>query len=140
MALRYHRRGAKGRRGVATGAVAVSNSLVSVGGIARTLHQERIRQGLSLRDVSVRTGIPVSQLHASETGVLRSSDDQISALKAVQHYAVFLGLPGDCFVLALVEHWPTRAAAERCREFGWPALREEPGDVTTSDEMAPKRC
>src|SRR5487761_969023 len=80
----------------------------TAGDVARSLRRERSRQGLSVKDVSTRTGIPVAQLRAAETGAL-NLPDQLSTLKTVRRYADFLGLPGDRYALALLEHWPTKA-------------------------------
>jgi transcriptional regulator with XRE-family HTH domain len=78
--------------------------------VGRLLSRERNRQGLSLRDVATRTGIPVSQLRAAETGVL-DRPDGLSTLKTVRRYADLLGLPGDRFALAILERWPTAGGA-----------------------------
>jgi len=75
--------------------------------IGRLLARERTRQGLSLPDVGLRTGIPLDQLRAAETGVL-DRPDGLATLKTVRRYADFLGLPGDRFALAILEHWPTK--------------------------------
>lgn len=80
----------------------------TVGDVARSLRRTRTRQGLSLADVSSRTGVPVGQLRAAETGAL-DLPDQLATLKTVRRYADFLGLPGDRYALALLEHWPTKA-------------------------------
>ena len=77
--------------------------------VARALRHARVRQGLSVKDVGLRTGIPVSLLRAAETGSL-SLPDQLATLKTVRAYADFLGLPGDRYALALLEHWPTKGA------------------------------
>ena len=77
--------------------------------VARALRRARVRQGLSVKDVALRTGIPVSQLRAAETASL-SLPDQLATLKTVRAYADFLGLPGDRYALALLEHWPTKGA------------------------------
>lgn len=134
VALRYHRRGGLGGRVTAEGAVAVTASAVSVGGVARVLQQERIRQGLSLTDVSSRTGISATQLRSSEAGVLHFSDDQLTTLRAIWRYADFLGLPGERFVLALVEQWPTSAEVGRHRELA--ARREQSGEAPASNELS----
>jgi transcriptional regulator with XRE-family HTH domain len=90
---------------MAPAAVAPGFSAADVG---RLLLRERTRQGLSLREVGVRTGIPVAQLRAAETGALERRDG-LCALKTVRRYADFLGLPGDRFALAILERWPTAA-------------------------------
>jgi Helix-turn-helix domain len=77
----------------------------TAGDVGRALRRARTRQGLSVTDVSSRTGIPRSQLLAAETGEL-DLPDQLSTLRTVRRYADFLGLPGDRYALALLEHWP----------------------------------
>src|SRR5487761_1592506 len=89
----------------------------TAGDVARSLRRERSRQGLSVKDVSTRTGIPVAQLRAAETGAL-NLPDQLSTLKTVRRYADFLGLPGDRYALALLEHWPTKAGLLALRGEG----------------------
>jgi transcriptional regulator with XRE-family HTH domain len=89
----------------------------TIADVGRTLSRERNRHGLSLQDVSGRTGIPADQLRAAETGVL-DRPDGLATLKTVRRYADFLGLPGDRFALAILEHWPTKAGVPR--PFGRP--------------------
>lgn len=90
--------------------------------VGRTLRNERIRQGLSHRDVSRRLGIPEDQLRAAEAGTLGPTD-QLSALKTVRQYADLLGFPGDRYALAILENWPTTMPGA----FAAPAaFREDP--------------
>lgn len=86
----------------------------TAGDVGRQLSRERTRQGLSLQDVGMRTGIPVDQLRSAETGVL-DRPDGLATLKTVRRYADFLGLPGDRFALAILERWPTKGGP---RPFG----------------------
>lgn len=79
----------------------------TVGDVGRQLSRQRNRQGLSLQDVALRTGIPVDQLRAAETGAI-DRPDGLATLKTVRRYADFLGLPGDRFALAILERWPTK--------------------------------
>ncbi|MHB8220193.1 MAG: helix-turn-helix domain-containing protein [Acidimicrobiales bacterium] len=74
--------------------------------LARSLRRVRTRQGLRLEDVSARTGLPLHQLQAIETGAFDAVADRVAALRTLRRYADFLGLPGDRYVLVLVEHWP----------------------------------
>lgn len=101
MALRYER-----RAGPPPGTPATGFTVADVG---RALCRERTRQGLSLKDVSMTTGIPVDQLRAAETGAL-DRPDGLSTLKTVRRYADLLGLPGDRYALAILERWPTAVA------------------------------
>lgn len=80
--------------------------------VGRALRNERVRQGLSYRDVSRRLGIPEDQLRAAESGSLRPRADQLSALKTVRRFADLLGLPGDRYALAILESWPTNGPIE----------------------------
>ncbi|MGH9092202.1 MAG: helix-turn-helix domain-containing protein, partial [Acidimicrobiales bacterium] len=79
----------------------------SVPELARTLRRARTRQGLRLEDVSARTGLPLEQLQAIETGTVERIPDRVAILRTLRRYADHLGLPGDRFVLAAVDHWPT---------------------------------
>lgn len=89
------------RRGDAPGMPA------SVPEVARSLRRARTRQGLRLEDVSARTGLPLQQLQALETGAVDRIPDRVAVLRTLRRYADHLGLPGDRFVLAAVDHWPT---------------------------------
>jgi hypothetical protein len=104
--LRSDRRPSPGGAGTA----ALAGGAFSAADVGRALRHERNRQGLSLRDVSVRTGIPEHQLRAAETGAF-DQPDGLAALKTVRRFADLLGLPGDRFALAILEQWPTRGRA-----------------------------
>jgi hypothetical protein len=86
---------------------APGSSAFTAADVGRSLRRERVRQGLSLRDVGVRTGISEDQLRAAEAGALQHPD-QLATLKTVRRYADLLGLPGDRYALAILERWPTR--------------------------------
>lgn len=111
------------------GTAAVSG--FSVADVGRMLRRARTRQGLSLRDVSARTGVPESLLRAAETGQLADREG-LSTLKTVRRYADFLGLPGDRFALAILEDWPTRAGHPR----GLRAVPEGPARLETGPTAA----
>ena len=78
----------------------------SVPDLARVLRQARAARGLELDAVSAQTGIPLDQLHDLESGTVDRLPDRVAILKALSRYATFLNLPGDQFVMTLVEHWP----------------------------------
>lgn len=82
----------------------------SVPDVARLLRRARTRQGLRIEDVSVRTGLNLHQLEALETGTVERIPDRVVVLQTLRRYADFLGLPGDRFVLAVVDHWPLPSA------------------------------
>lgn len=82
----------------------------SVPEVGRLLRRARTRQGLRLEDVAARTGLNLHQLEALETGTVDRIPDRVVVLKTLRRYADSLGLPGDRFVLALVDHWPSPAA------------------------------
>ncbi len=103
MALRDDRRHRVAREPTAA---ARSTAGFTAADIGRSLSRERTRQGLSLHDVCARTGIPLDQLRAAETGVL-DRPDGLATLKTVRRYADLLGLPGDRYALAILERWPT---------------------------------
>jgi len=78
----------------------------SIPEIGRNLRRARTRQGLTLDDVSGRAGLAVSQLDALESGTADRIPDRVIVLKTLRRYADALGLPGDRYVLSMVEHWP----------------------------------
>jgi cytoskeletal protein RodZ len=79
----------------------------SVPDLARVLRQARGARGLDLGAVSQETGIPLDQLQDLESGTVDRLPDRVAILKALSRYAAFLNLPGDQFVMTLVEHWPS---------------------------------
>jgi len=79
----------------------------SVPDLARVLRQARSARGLELGAVSQETGIPLDQLQDLESGTVDRLPDRVAILKALSRYAAFLNLPGDQFVMTLVEHWPS---------------------------------
>jgi len=83
----------------------------SVPEIGRSLRRERTRQGLGIEDVSVRTGVDPRQLQGLEGGTVDRLPDRVQTLKILRLYADFLGLPGERYVLVLVDHWPTGSLA-----------------------------
>jgi hypothetical protein len=62
-----------------------------------------------MEDVSVRTGLPLAQLEALEAGTADRIADRVTVLKTLRRYADFLGLPGDRYVIALVDYWPAQS-------------------------------
>jgi len=71
----------------------------------------RTRQGLRLEDICVRTGLPLAQLEALESGTVDRMPDRVATVRALRAYANYLGLSGDQFALTLVDLWPSSAAA-----------------------------
>ncbi len=78
----------------------------SVTELGRVLREARVACGLELFQVSQQTDIPVDQLGDLESGTVDRLPDRVESLKALERYATFLGLPGDQFVMTLLEHWP----------------------------------
>jgi cytoskeletal protein RodZ len=78
----------------------------SVPELGRALRRARTRQGLRLEDVSDRTAVPVLELEALESGTVDRMPDRVQLLKSLRRYADFLGLPGERFVLILIDRWP----------------------------------
>ena len=79
--------------------------------IGRSLRRERTRRGIGLEEASTQTGVDPRQLQGLEAGTVDRLPDRVQTLKILRLYADFLGLPGDRFVLVLVEHWPTGSLA-----------------------------
>lgn len=107
MALRFDRPSKSGHPAPGPPSSAGGLSAKEVG---RALRRARSSHGLSLRDVSVRTGLPVEALRAAEVGAL-DEHDQLGTLRTVRHYADYLGLPGDRYALAILECWPFRSGS-----------------------------
>lgn len=103
-----------------------SGGVLGPGEVGRALRNERVRQGLSYRDVSRRIGVAEERLRAAETGVLGRTD-QLSTLQTVRRYADALGLPGDRYALAIVQHWPSGRVGGGAPR---PAGRDEPTAAT----------
>ncbi len=83
----------------------------SVPDLSRVLRQARTARGLDLAAVSQHTGIPLDQLQDLESGTVDRLPDRVAILKALSQYAAFLNLPGDQFVMVLVEHWPSAVSS-----------------------------
>jgi transcriptional regulator with XRE-family HTH domain len=79
----------------------------SIPDMAKALRRARTRQGLRLEDVSARTGLPLEQLQALEIGSVERIPDRVAIVRTLRRYADHLGLPGDRFVLSMVDQWPT---------------------------------
>ena len=78
----------------------------SVPDLARTLRQTRLQRGLDLDGASAACGVPVTQLEDFEAGTVSRLPDRVAVLKGLRRYADSLDLPGERFVLVMVEHWP----------------------------------
>ncbi|HMD46770.1 MAG TPA: RodZ domain-containing protein [Acidimicrobiales bacterium] len=80
---------------------------MSVPDVGRSLRRARARLGLRIEDVSARTGLDEVELEALESGSVGRLPDRVGILQTLRRYADALGLPGDSYVLAVVDHWPT---------------------------------
>ncbi len=81
----------------------------SVPELASVLRHACAARGLELFAVSQQTSIPLDLLHDLESGTVDRLPDRVAILKALSRYAAFLNLPGDQFVMTMVEHWPAAA-------------------------------
>lgn len=108
----------------------------SVPEIGRLLRRARTRQGLNLEDVSARTGLPLHLLEALEAGTVARIPDSVTALKALRRYADAVGLAGDRFVVAMVEHWPAVPSSPRPEAPVLPAAAGVPGPVPGNTLLA----
>jgi transcriptional regulator with XRE-family HTH domain len=78
----------------------------SIPDLARTLRQARLQRGLDLQEAGEACGLSVTQLEDFEAGTVSRLPDRVAVLKGLRRYAEFLELPGDRYVLVLVQHWP----------------------------------
>ena len=78
----------------------------SVPDLARSLRQVRLQRGLDLEEAAAACGLPVGQLEDFEAGTVSRLPDRVAVLKGLRRYADSLGLPGERYVLVMVEHWP----------------------------------
>ena len=83
----------------------------SVPDIARSLRLARLRAELTVPEASVQAGLETTVIEALESGDLGQAHDRIATLRSLRAYADALGLPGDDYVLAAVEQWPTATGA-----------------------------
>jgi hypothetical protein len=90
----------------------------SVPEIGRSLHQARTQAGLSLADAGMRIGLASSELEALESGTVGRMQDRIETLRALRAYANSLGLPGDAYVLTVVDLWPSLDVGARNGDTG----------------------
>jgi Helix-turn-helix domain len=90
----------------------------SVPDIGRSLHQARTQAGLSLADAGMRIGLASSELEALESGTVGRMQDRVETLRALRAYANSLGLPGDVYVLTLVDLWPSLDVGARNGDTG----------------------
>jgi hypothetical protein len=90
----------------------------SVPGIGRALHLARTQAGLSLAEAAMRVGLASSELEVLESGTVGRMPDRIETLRALQIYADSLGLPGDAYVLTLVDLWPNLDVGARNGDTG----------------------
>ena len=79
----------------------------SVPDIARSLRLARLRAELTVREASARAGLESSVIEALESGDPGQQHDRIATLRSLRAYAEALGLPGDDYVLAAVDQWPS---------------------------------
>lgn len=80
---------------------------VSVPDIGRSLRLARERAGLSHEEVAERTGLATTELEALESGTVGRMADRVETLRSMRTYALSLGLPGNEYVLATLELWPS---------------------------------
>jgi hypothetical protein len=79
----------------------------SVPDIARSLRLARLRAELTVREAAARSGLETTVVEALESGDPGQQHDRIVTLRSLRAYAEALGLPGDDYVLAAVEQWPS---------------------------------
>jgi len=90
----------------------------SVPDIGRSLLHARTQAGLSLPEAAIRVGVASSELEALESGTVARMPDRIETLRALRTYADSLGLPGDAYVLTVLDRWPSVEAGARNGDTG----------------------
>jgi len=79
----------------------------SVPDIARSLRLARLRAELTVPEAAVRAGLETAVVEGLESADPGQRHDRIATLRSLRAYAEALGLPGDDYVLAAVEQWPS---------------------------------
>jgi hypothetical protein len=59
-----------------------------------------------MEEASAACGVPAGQLEDLEAGTVSRLPDRVAVLKDLRRYADSLDLPGERYVLVMVEHWP----------------------------------
>jgi hypothetical protein len=90
----------------------------SVPDIGRSLRHARTQAGLSLPEAAIRIGVASSELEALESGTVGRMQDRIETLRALRTYADSLGLPGDAYVLTVLDLWPSSDIPARNGDTG----------------------
>ena len=80
---------------------------MSVPDIGRSLRLARERAGYSIDDMAERTALLANDLEALEGGTVSRMADRVETLRSLRTYANALGLPGNEYVLATLEVWPS---------------------------------
>ena len=106
------------KRGGASGRGGAAEVPASVADLGQALRRAREARNLALADAAERTGLPVGQLEALEGGAVEWIPDHVHVLVTLRRYADFLGLPGERFVLVLVDNWPLSARPPRVPVLG----------------------
>jgi cytoskeletal protein RodZ len=105
-------------RGANPAGAEIQMTVDSVPGIGRALQLARTQAGLSLPDAAIRVGLASSELEALESGTVGRMQDRIETLRALRTYADSLGLPGDSYVLTVLNLWPSFEAGSRNGDTG----------------------
>jgi hypothetical protein len=92
--------------------------LASVPDIGRTLRRAREDAGFAVAAAADRAGVTPAELEALESGTVARMDDRVETLRALRSYANSLGLPGNDYVLAVVDLWPTTNGPARNGDTG----------------------
>jgi hypothetical protein len=77
--------------------------------MGRSLRLAREQALLTIPAAANRAGIRPAVIEALENGEVGPQHDRIETLRTLKAYATTLGLPGNDYVLAAVEHWPAGA-------------------------------
>jgi Helix-turn-helix domain len=92
---------------------------LSVPDIGRALRAARERADYSVLQASTRASLSVHDVEAMESGTVSRLRDRVETLRSLRTYADSLGLPGNDYVLAVLDLWPSvESGAPRAVDSG----------------------
>jgi hypothetical protein len=74
--------------------------------IGRTLRHAREQSALTVDEAAARAGLEAAEVEALESGTVGRMRDRVETLRSLRTYADSLDLPGNDYVLVVVDLWP----------------------------------